>query len=1446
MRWLQAALALAVSMSGCGDAAGEADATDNVGPDTVSSDADAVTADSADTVAADALDTADSAAIDTADSADIDTSAPDTDTTAPDSADTSAPDTAPRCGDGHQDPGEACDDGDLDDLDGCDRACAITPLVPAPAPGDVLLNELMVDPAAVTDLHGEWLELVNVSTTRLNLSGCVLVDDGTDHVALARSGGLTLEPSALLVLGPDGDRAQNGRITVDFVYTTMLLDDRQDAVALVCDGVLIDRVAWTPFTWPVIGGRALARDPSRRFAAASADLTSWCAATAVYGAGDRGTPGQPNPTCPQLDRSVDACRLVSPEQVSDFVDHPVDFAVEVQERGLTDLSSGVDVSPDLVVEVGLAPATDPSAFTWASARPQPGYLAAPGSAADRWLGAVSATALGEYHVLARASRDGGQTFSLCDPSGLTATPRPVRLTLGPTPCAAVSCDTPPAPSCAPDLVHLAGAAIQGTCVPLSGPPLGTRCDYTTELSDCGRLGRRCEADPDLGAVCGSVPRGPAPDELVLSELLVHPSASLGAWFELTSLADEPLLLTGCTFTVTDAAAPDAPASWTLLEPTVLGRRAALVFGQTTDRADNGGAPVDRAYGEALVLPDAGSLAVVCDGPDTPDDAPDDVLSWDASWPVQAGGAASLSPFRLDAASNDSLDAWCRSALAFGDGDRGTPGTPNPSCPGDLVSVEVVRVAGPAALTPPSGTLAEVSVRFIARALTGKTTRTDPSARVRVETALVPRGAAPATATRWSPALPDTTWAATGAGVDAAEDRYRGTFTAPAPGPWDLYARATADGGNSWSYGDLAGLLVPSSVGQPSRVDPIASACGDAPCAALPAPRCEPGTARIIASEAPATCSLGPSAEAVCAFVERVAQDCAALGATCRDGACVDFPRSPEPGELAFSELMIAPGANELGEWVELTNVGGATLDLGGCVLESDGPDARLESFPLPSPPSTLAYVVGPGAALTFARSPTVSVNGGVAPMAAMTSITLDNRADRVELVCPDGDGVARTIDRVAWDTDTDWLVPVGTSLQLSGAWLDSGAAVTNDLADAYCAPGLPTPRLPNLVCPGDRILDDCRLEVPPAASSADAPLSLAVRLYDPGVTDLRRGPDPATGTLVAVGLGPASDDPRSTLTWTWTELDPDPLWDDLADPASPLWDGWDRWSGASIPTRAGALRVLARVSLDGGQTQVFCGPAGLTTSALDGASLSIAPGLCAPNPCTQPPPATCSGATLTGRLAIGTCSSDGLAASCQYPAQTFSCATYGGCNAATAGCNLGPARPSVPGQVIFTEVMRDSVLPPPDLGEWLELKNTDAVPLDLRDCELVNARGDRTVIRRAVPEVLAPSGHMVFAHRASSSENGGLPLANGTPRSLGDLVLGNGGDALSLVCGGVEIDRVSWTWNWPGSPGVAMQLDRNKASAAQNDLRASWCAASPTYGGLGQRGSPGSLNLACP
>ena len=44
-------------------------------------------------------------------------------------------------------------------------------------PGDLVITELMIDPAATTDLRGEWIEILNTTDERIDLKGMVVTDD---------------------------------------------------------------------------------------------------------------------------------------------------------------------------------------------------------------------------------------------------------------------------------------------------------------------------------------------------------------------------------------------------------------------------------------------------------------------------------------------------------------------------------------------------------------------------------------------------------------------------------------------------------------------------------------------------------------------------------------------------------------------------------------------------------------------------------------------------------------------------------------------------------------------------------------------------------------------------------------------------------------------------------------------------------------------------------------------------------------------------------------------------------------------------------------------------------------------------------------------------------------------------------------------------------------------
>ncbi|MEY3210847.1 MAG: hypothetical protein RIT28_1328 [Pseudomonadota bacterium] len=77
-----------------------------------------------------------------------------------------------------------------------------------PAVGEVIITELMVDPVAVADALGEWVELTNVSDHTLDLGGCMITDDGRNGATIPA--GTLLAAGERLVLSRSDDGAANG------------------------------------------------------------------------------------------------------------------------------------------------------------------------------------------------------------------------------------------------------------------------------------------------------------------------------------------------------------------------------------------------------------------------------------------------------------------------------------------------------------------------------------------------------------------------------------------------------------------------------------------------------------------------------------------------------------------------------------------------------------------------------------------------------------------------------------------------------------------------------------------------------------------------------------------------------------------------------------------------------------------------------------------------------------------------------------------------------------------------------------------------------------------------------------------------------------------------------------------------------------------------------------
>ena len=160
---------------------------------------------------------------------------------------------------------------------------------PPPAfPPRLWISELMIDPAAVADESGEWVEVYNGDSFAVDLHGWILADDGRDWAVL--DAGTVLQPGAYAILARNGDPALNGGVTAQIVYRGLQLANQGDELRLIAPwGVEVDRVVWGEET----GLRAPTGASLERI---HFDLPAqWVAARSTWpaSAGDRGSPGLP-------------------------------------------------------------------------------------------------------------------------------------------------------------------------------------------------------------------------------------------------------------------------------------------------------------------------------------------------------------------------------------------------------------------------------------------------------------------------------------------------------------------------------------------------------------------------------------------------------------------------------------------------------------------------------------------------------------------------------------------------------------------------------------------------------------------------------------------------------------------------------------------------------------------------------------------------------------------------------------------------------------------------------------------------------------------------------------------------------------------------------------------------------------------------------------------------
>ena len=549
--------------------------------------------------------------------------------------------------------------------------------------GQLVITEVMPDPAGADDDNFEWFEIHNPTDQPLSLTGLGLesskIDGSSPKGHLIKDETLMIEPGAYLVVGKAAQDTKPDHVDYGYGADLGSMSNSEGKVRLVCGTLVVDEIL---FEKPKDGySRSLGSKPPD--ALANDDLTGWCLASAVYDGKDYGSPGAANPDCPLPEAPCGQCYdsdLLRPTNVP----QPGQLVItEVMPNAgaLTDPSVGewfeVLVTEGVVdlnclqfggnVTKFLADPTDPEQVLNTSE-------------------CLTYTA-GTYLVFAEHPEWEGTDFE----SNITLVDS--ASDSNPTPGVYLAYDGKIL-----DEVHYT-KTIDGTAWSLD-PDALTAIGNDDPINWCpainpfaeGDLGSPGESNPQCPEV---VPMGKCegsdgnkrdidyakPGELLVSEFLSDPAlgdGTTGEWFELRIGA--AMDLNGLTFgktleapyaTISDIACLSVPADTYVL------------IAKSADPAENGGLPVVDWWNPKISLTnDNSTLVVGVDNKLAMTVAELDAIAWAGT----ADGKARQFPAQLipgavpfDTAINDDPTQWCDASDPYGVGDLGTPRAANVSC-----------------------------------------------------------------------------------------------------------------------------------------------------------------------------------------------------------------------------------------------------------------------------------------------------------------------------------------------------------------------------------------------------------------------------------------------------------------------------------------------------------------------------------------------------------------------------------------------------------------------------------------------------------------------------------------------------------------------------------------------------------------------------------------------
>ncbi|MCC6334830.1 MAG: lamin tail domain-containing protein [Myxococcales bacterium] len=188
--------------------------------------------------------------------------------------------------------------------------------ITAPQPGDLVITEVLANPAAASDTTGEWIELLARAPVDLN---DLTLYTSTGDSKISSGDCLRVNSGEYALLARSADTFVNGDLpTPTALFSTSFADTTNQRIGLARGDAGIDEIA----LYPSSSGRAWQLDPTKLDPGSNDSPDNFCKAQFRWGSdggGDFGSPKVANPDCPPPDSGT----MTDPDECID----PISLAV---------------------------------------------------------------------------------------------------------------------------------------------------------------------------------------------------------------------------------------------------------------------------------------------------------------------------------------------------------------------------------------------------------------------------------------------------------------------------------------------------------------------------------------------------------------------------------------------------------------------------------------------------------------------------------------------------------------------------------------------------------------------------------------------------------------------------------------------------------------------------------------------------------------------------------------------------------------------------------------------------------------------------------------------------------------------------------------------------------------------------------------------------------------